>query len=308
MTRSSIRTLLDTLSGNDIQILRTIQTYRLITTQQLQRLHFSQPDRSAATAARATTRTLNRLRDLDLVRSLQRRVGGARAGSAGYVWHLGPAGERLLHAIAHDDRNQREATSRGRHGYREPSRYFVDHTLAVTDLAVRATEAASAGAFELLAVQPEPGSWQPSMTPAGTIAQLKPDLLLVTAAGEFEDHWFLEADLATEHAPAILRQSQAYQTHRATGQYQNLHGTYPLVVWVAPDERRATQLRRWITDDPRLDGDLFHVTTTEQFINWLVSRSADTAPMASADNATDPDADATATNEQLGGQEGGNPS
>lgn len=51
---------------------------------------------SAASTARSVRRTLARLTALGVLARLERRVGGLRAGSGGYVYYLGPVGQRLL--------------------------------------------------------------------------------------------------------------------------------------------------------------------------------------------------------------------
>jgi hypothetical protein len=102
MTRSDIATLEDHLIPHDYELLRSVDTYRLLTTRQIQRLHFDHSHPTPVAAARASNRALTRLRDLGVLKTLERRIGGARAGSAGFVWYIGPAGERLLQALDPD--------------------------------------------------------------------------------------------------------------------------------------------------------------------------------------------------------------
>jgi hypothetical protein len=285
--RSSLAALKDQLVDRDYVLLESVEKYRLLTTKQIQRLHFNRMHPTPVAAARACTRTLTRLRDLGVLRELQRRIGGVRAGSAGYVWYIGPAGERLRH-----DRHP-EARS-ARRNYREPSRYFVDHTLAVTELAVQAIEADRAGDIKVLTVEAEPDSWQPSLSPQGTAQWLKPDLRLVTATSAEEIHHFIEVDMATEHLPVIVRQCQAYQAFRASGRYQAAHGLFPAVLWVVPTEPRAVALRAAVAataGKPRaasLDPELFSVCTQEEYLARI------------CDEEQPPEED--------GGQEGGTPS
>nr|WP_272917526.1 replication-relaxation family protein [Nocardioides flavescens] len=251
--------------------MRSVDQYRLLTTKHLQRLHFDAAHPTPLAAARACSRSLVRLKDLGVLRSLDRRIGGVRAGSAGFVWFLGPAGDRLLTAL-HD-----EASGR-RRNYREPSRHFVDHTLAVTELAVQAIEAGRTGAMEVLNIETEPASWQQSLSPHGTRAWLKPDLRLVTVTAEEEFHYFIESDLASEHLPVIVRQCEAYEAFRASGRYQAAHGLFPAVLWVVPTEARAAALRAAVrrtrakpgrglpqSSERRLDPQLFTVCTADEY-------------------------------------------
>ncbi|TWP34410.1 replication-relaxation family protein [Leekyejoonella antrihumi] len=269
MTRSDLVGLQDHLTDSDLQLLRDADKYRLLTTSQIQRLYFDHARPTPVAAARACNRTLARLRRLHILKALERRIGGVRAGSAGFVWYVGPAGDRLLRLLE-------PAAGRGRRNYREPSRYFVDHTLAIAELAVQTIEAARSSDVEIFDLQTEPDSWQQSLSPRGTVQWLKPDLRLVTANGDYEYHWFLEIDLATEHAPVVLRQCLAYQSFRATGRYQATHDTFPVVVWVVPDEHRRQQLRGWIDADGRLDPRLFTVITANDFLDLIRSGGHDT--------------------------------
>ena len=250
MTRSDIDALRDRLTERDLAVIRDVDKYRLLTTKQIQRLHFDPVHPTPAASARACNRTLSRLRDTRVLGTLERRIGGVRAGSSGFVWYIGPAGERLMKSL------DRPLPS-GRHNYREPSRHFVEHTVAIAELAVRISEAGRDGSFELLELQTEPGSWQTSLSRLGTAQMLKPDLRIVTAIGEYEHHWFVEVDMASEHMPVIVRQCTAYEAFRATGRYQAAHGLFPAVLWICPTSARAEAIRAAVAATPGLDPALF---------------------------------------------------
>jgi hypothetical protein len=275
------------LTDRDHALIRDVEKYRLLTTRQIQRLHFDRTHPTAVASARAANRTLTRLRDAGVLKTLQRRIGGARSGSAGFVWYIAAGGERLLQAL--DPANQR-----GRRNYREPSRHFVEHTLAIAEIAVATIEASRRGDIELLEVQTEPASWQTSLSRFGTVQTLKPDLQLVTASGEYEHHWFLEIDMASEHLPVIVRQCLAYQAHRATGRYEAEHGIYPAVVWVVPTEQRRRQIERRIVTEKQLDTALFIIVVPEQVPDLLRSGAAEYAAVQNGEDSKQP-----------GGQEGG---
>jgi Replication-relaxation len=259
VTRSDLDALKDQLTDRDYQLLRDVEKYRLLTTRQIQRLHFDRAHPTAVASARACNRTLSRLRDAGVLKALQRRIGGARSGSSSLIWYIGSAGERVLRAI---DPNP----TSGRRNYREPSRHFVEHTLAVSELAVQTIEAEQHGQLEVLELQTEPASWQQSLSPFGTVQTLKPDLRLVTVSGEFEEHWFIEADMDSEHLPVILRQCAAYEAFRATGRYQATHGLFPAVLWVTPTEGRAAAIRGAVGRHGALDPALFRVCTASEYL------------------------------------------
>ncbi|SRR5579875_1713902 len=271
MTRSSLDILRDRLTDRDCELLRDVDRFRLLTTRQIQRLHFDHAHPTPLASARSCNRTLARLRDLGVLRALQRRIGGARAGSAGFVWYTGPAGERILHALGTG------TSQRGRRNYREPSRHFTEHTLAVAELAIQAIQAARRGEFELLDLRTEPGSWQQSLSRFGTMQTLKPDLLLVTASGDYEHHWFIEADLDSEHLPVIVRQCAAYEAFRATGRYQAHNGLFPAVLWVTPAPGRAAAIRAALAATAGLDPALFRVCTATEYLAVVTGRAPEGA-------------------------------
>src|ERR1035437_524290 len=81
------------LTGRDLAIVGQVAELRLMNASHIKAVHFcaAEHDNDLA-AARACQRVLARLvRDRLLVR-LARRVGGVRAGSASYVYGLGPLG------------------------------------------------------------------------------------------------------------------------------------------------------------------------------------------------------------------------
>lgn len=161
---------------------------------------------------------------------MERRVGGLRAGSAGYVYGLGGAGHRLLHP---------DAPRRRLHEVRDG---FLAHTLALADVYVLLRQAEQRGQLELLTVEAEPHCWR--RLDSGD--WLKPDLHVVIGMGEEALHSFVELDLATEHSPALLRKLRQYETAYRSGAVEAAAGVFPRVVWLVPTEARAAQVRRLI--------------------------------------------------------------
>jgi hypothetical protein len=251
------------LSPRDRQVLDAVARHRFLTTQQLERFVFHD-HASALSAARTCRRVLRRLHQLDLVTPLERRVGGFGAGSATSIWHLAPVGARVLSFLSGDGLAPR---------IREPSVRFVAHTLAVAETHLRLIEAARTGRFELTSVQIEQESWRSYQTAGGT-EYLKPDLAVVASTEQFEDHWFLEVDLGTEHLPTIQRKCQQYQAYRQTGTEQAASDIFPVVVWIAPTERRAAKLTAAILGHRTLDQALFRVIVMDQLTDLITGGAA----------------------------------
>lgn len=86
--------LRERLSERDMAMLRDLEDLRLLTGNQLRRLHF--PDGDPTTQGRKVRAALKRLSGLGVIVRLSRRVGGVRAGSEGFVVGLSGWGHAVL--------------------------------------------------------------------------------------------------------------------------------------------------------------------------------------------------------------------
>jgi hypothetical protein len=266
MSPTDTASLLLRLSERDVACLESLRAYRLLQTGHVRRLHFAHGHATVNAATGATMRVLTRLESHGLVTRLERRIGGVRSGSSGIVWQLGATGERLLRTM-HGQKKRRR--------YVEPSPAFTAHTLAVAELAVTLHELRDQGAVELISVETEPSCWRSFAGPHGTLEWLKPDLFVITAHGDYEDHWFFEADLATEHPPVVVRKAKVYQRYAASGAHQARHGLFPAVVWVVPDTARQAAVQAALSADTALQPELFRVITAEGFAELITGDQPD---------------------------------
>lgn len=255
--RLGLVALRERLSERDELILDHVARLRLLRARQVQALLFPDDQHAnAVSAARCCRRVLERLSRERLLVRLERRVGGVRAGSASYVYALGPVGQRVL--SANGPRRRLE----------EPSARFVGHTLAVADLLVAVTLHTRAGGVELIEWQSEPDAWRQVATLGGKI-WLRPDMFLVLDVGGYELRWFVELDQDTEHLPAIRSKCRLYNTYYRSGSEQRRHSVFPRVLWIAPNAQRADKLRTAIAADKRLAAGLFRVSQTSEAIAAL---------------------------------------
>lgn len=252
--------LREELSSRDLAVLADVGRFRLLTSRQVELLHFADAA-TDLTAARITRRVLRRLTELNLLYRLDRQVGGLYGGSAAFAYALTAAGQRLL------DEGRPDAPRR----LREPSPLFVRHTLAVAELYVRlVAEVRAASDVTLLDVQTEPACWRRWTRADGSAELLRPDLYLALAEGLDELRWFVEVDLTTEHRPALQRKCRAYQRYMESGVEQTRDGVFPQVLWVTPDARRADQIGGVIRRERGLTDGLFAVTTADAAAARLV--------------------------------------
>ena len=261
--RAQLQAIAERLDTTDRALLDLLAAHRYATTRQLAQItELSGQYGSARSALRQTSRRLRRQHGLGLVAHLARRIGGTRAGSAGYVWYLTAAGQRLT-----DE-------GRGvRRRFQEPSPLFLAHTLAITQARVVIEQAIHAVGGRLARLRTEPACWRSWLRLGGALGWLKPDLEAITATDTgAEDHWLLEVDLDTEHPARLLAKCHDYQAHLASGTFQAQHGYYPQVVWLLTNSARAGRLAEQIAADQTLTPELFKITAAPEQLAALIQR------------------------------------
>jgi hypothetical protein len=252
--------LRERLSERDLAVIGQVASLKLMSGRQIERIHFGVDQHATAlTAARTARRVLERLVDDRLLVRLDRRVGGVRAGSASFVYGLGPVGQRVL------------GLGGPRRRFREPTATFVAHTLAITELVVELTLADRRRDLELLQVQTEPECWRP--LGARGLATLRPDLFVITAKGDFEYRYFVEVDLGTESLPRLLSKCRIYEDYYRAGSEQHLHDVFPSVLWIMHNQDRALKLRDAIARSSSLTAEVFMVTADTQAFDVLVGEA-----------------------------------
>ncbi len=223
------------LTGRDQAILRDLARVRLLSGQQLERLHFAALATPNARGS-ARRRTLRRLVSAGWVTTLPRRVGGERAGSAGLLYSLDALAQRERQAWV-DDPLANLSSGRTRRPW-AIGWLFVQHTLDVAELYVQLREAERRGELTLLRFDAEPASW---FTLEGTVT-LKPDAFVVLETADWERHWWIEVDRATESLPTVQRKLDRY-VHLYRSGRSGPDGLWPRVLVTVPDERRGDHLR-----------------------------------------------------------------
>lgn len=243
----------DRLSERDRAIVASVGRLRLATSSQLERLHFA--DLADATRSRIRRRVLARLVDWRVLMALDRRIGGARAGSAGLVFALDTVGQHLINL-------DNQATRRPR----QPSVALLGHGLSVSELYVALAERSHRDSFTVSEYQSEPACWW--TLPLG--GWLKPDAYLKLSTADIADHWWLEIDKATEHLPTIRRKLMAYLDYAESGGL-GPDDVLPRVLMTVPTESRRAAVAGVIahlSDTARM----LHVVTESQAARFLVEK------------------------------------
>lgn len=259
------------LSVRDWSILGAAGVYRFLTARQLTMMFFHD-HASDASAARTARRVLSRLRSLRILGVVERRIGGIRAGSEGIVYYLDTAGERL-------HRNATGSTTRKR--FEEPSARFMDHTLAITNLAAELHHHGRVSGAEIVSLTPEPR--RSYTAPHGGTGRLAPDLAIELAAqhgAETISAFFIEIDLGHESLPTLINKALTYEQYRASGEEQRQYGGFPRIVWVmdspksATTQRRIEALSRALEEHPQIPHHLHTIITTNHAAAYLVKEAS----------------------------------
>jgi hypothetical protein len=258
MSRSAVTQALGRLSPRDREVVATLAELRVATAPQLERWHFA--GATPLARARAARRSLAQLVSLGVLTRLDRRIGGVRAGSAGYVYGLDLLGQRIAQA-------QGWLPPARTRRVREPSRLFLRHQLAVGELHLQLVEADRTGiVLELQRREPEPACWRTYLGGGGHPLILKPDFFTVVAAANLELSWFGEIDLHTHSLAAIDRKCRTYIDYWRTGTEVAERGVQPRTLWLVPGEGRRAQLERTIRRLPMEAQPLFAVALMRQAI------------------------------------------
>jgi hypothetical protein len=247
------------LTDRDLQALRTVSRFRVMSGAQLGRLFW--PEGSPRTRGRLARRGLNRLSQLDILEPLARRVGGERAGSASTTFAVGRAGQHILRA-------EQQSGLRVRRAHTPGARYLA-HTLAVAGLYVDLVDAERQGLLEVAAFSPEPACWRAYTGAWGARLTLKPDAYLKLTVGDYEYSWFIEQDMATEAQTTIESKTRRYHDYYRTGTEQTKRGVFPRVLWIVPNTAHAERVRETLQRLPANAQRLFVVATTTDALALL---------------------------------------
>jgi hypothetical protein len=238
------------MGERDRAIVASVARLRLVTGQQLERLHFH--DIAPRSRAAVRRRVLARFVAWRVLMTLERRIGGVRAGSSGLVYALDSAGQWLC------------TDGQGVRRTELPGVAFVGHTLAVSELYVSLVELGRGADIEVTAFETEPRSWWSN----GLGGWLKPDAYLSVATADYADAWWIEMDMGTEHLPTIRRKLGVYLDF-AQRRQAGPSGVMPRVVVSVQDERRQQAVEGVIQRLPDPAGQLVHVSTATETPAYL---------------------------------------
>ena len=254
-TKQRLEQLDKIISDRGRHILKSLHQCKYLTTLQIARLHFSSSLNSSA-AVRAATRSLGDLREYNLVNALQRRIGGVRGGSGSFVWALSPGGFKLL--------NLHSSQEQSRKHFREPTSYFLTHTLLISETYLQLIEICAQNDMTLSQIQFEPECWRQQNGDTGKPQILKPDMYAVIKGGGYQDHYFFEIDCDTENVARIVDKCERYIQYLHSGTEQEQNDVFPYVVWIVPDGKRKNSIKRHLHVQFKIRADLFLIILPDE--------------------------------------------
>jgi hypothetical protein len=241
------------MSTRDQQLVSDIHRVQIMTGQQLRRLHYE----NTAAGRRLARLDLARLVDWRVLARLERRIGGVRAGSDGYVYSLDALGQRL--------------SVPGKRRYRAPwtpGAPFLRHAVAVAELYTQLRERGAT--TDLLAFDAEPICWRRFTGPGGRQLILKPDAFVICADHDFEFRYFIEVDCSTESLPRITSKAQIYTRYWLSGREQARTEIFPEVLWITPDDARRESIVQALIHTDAEHWKLFAVVTERRAVDYML--------------------------------------
>ena len=249
------------LSPRDQAILFDLARVRVLSGAQLTRLHFA--TLAPESRERTRRRVLARLTEHQLVATLDRQIGGTRAGSTGHVYALGIGARRILPllgsaAYSSGPPNRTRAPE-------TPGSLFLTHALAVAELYVQLREHERASQLTLAHFTTESAAWWPD----GRGEVIKPDAYTSIRRGDVEDCWWLEVDRATESLPTLKRKLTAYAGFARSGQL-GPDDVVPRVLVTVPHDRRLADVRDLVAGLPAPGPELILPTLHESAVPTMI--------------------------------------
>lgn len=196
-----------------------------------------------------------------LIRRFVNTAAERKIGPPGYVFVLTASGTRLTNRAVWPEAHQRMSW--------RPKQLTLDHWLSITELYADLRAEARSGNLTLREFQVEADALRSYRDGYGRPQVLRPDALVRLTAGDMVLSWFVEIDRATESPRRIIDKCRRYRAYELTDLEYRQHGVFPGVVFIVPDERRASVIRRVAASQPPEARGLFWVTTKADVIQAL---------------------------------------
>ena len=261
ISQAAVEETTERLSPRERAIVADVDRVRVLSADQLQRLHFHELE--GTHRDRTRRRALGRLVTANILSTLDRRIGGARAGSKGLVYTLDRLGQRIAMLLRNGDPGAEPRPRRPG----EVTERFLGHCLAISELYVNLHEERRQSELPFkFAFHTEPDSWW--FGPSGI--WLKPDAHLVLQTEQVRDQWDVEVDRATESLSTIRGKLKRY-LDQATAPDVDVEPILPKVLVTVPDEQRRAAITEVVAQLRDPADQLFDVVLHQQGARHVVA-------------------------------------
>jgi hypothetical protein len=240
------------VSTRDAQIINDISQFGQLASSHVDVLHFDKN-----TTNTPCNRVLARLVSGGYLATIERRpVGGTGGGSGPKCYQLGPKGWQFMR----------------REGRYWPFRAISMHMIEIADAHVSLIQAARAGDFHIFDYETEPNN---RLVIQEKGVDLRPDYYFHAAipSSESQVTVWLEIDRGTERRPQLKDKIDKYVHAFKHATYDDIE-TFPMIIFIVPDEERRKELDRLINAVPGVvaeDKPIFLVQTKDSFPHALLS-------------------------------------
>ncbi len=217
-----------TAGTREMKALVLLASFRYLTRFQLEELLFNARPARLGPREVMTRRVLKRLHEERFITSHPRVVGGVAGGSGRTVYSPSAAGLRVVRSFC-PGLPARES------GSRRP--FLLQHSLATAEVALAFQRSARELGHQL-------AEWEYDWSAAEQLGAgaVVPDARLLYATAKYEIEAFLEIDIGTERTRFFAEKLRRYiDLHRA-GTWRAHLRSWPLVLTVVSDDRRASVL------------------------------------------------------------------
>jgi hypothetical protein len=219
-----------TAGTREMKALVLLASFRYLTRFQLEELLFDAHPERLGPHEVMTRRVLKRLQDERLITAYPRIVGGAAGGSGRTVYSPSAAGLKVVRSFC-PGLPARES------GSRRP--FLLQHSLATAEVALAFQRSARQVGHQLV-------EWECDWSAAERLGAgaVVPDAHLVYATAEYEVEAFVEVDIGTERTRFFGEKLRRYVELYRSGTWRSHLRSWPVVLVVVPDDRRAFGLVR----------------------------------------------------------------
>lgn len=219
------------LSARETEALLLIACYRYLSRSQLEGFILEGTQTTPLSRQVISRRIIQRLRDGGFVAALKRLVGGPGGGSTRLGYYLSASGAKLAASLDPGLPPRRPVTG---------GTFLMQHALMTADVALAFHRAARTHpGHELLEWECD---WKAAQRLGSSL--VVPDARLVYATNDCELDALLEVDLGSEGTRFFGRKMLRYLELFRSGSWRERLPGWPVILTVAPSERRAAALQR----------------------------------------------------------------